>query len=136
MTELLSVQVRASGEIEDWTLQVSRPDGGWKLTLTGDRQSWAASGHNAFQALRALRAEIDRAGITIGLNGARPNAWASGMQADMGEGKVVYLCELGKPGRPSSVRTLEPAPLDEVGSVAEQDEFHAAWLADRTRHGG
>lgn len=136
MTESFPVQVMARSETQEWVLDLSRPDGKWTMTLAGGDQSWTASGPNAFQALRALRADLDRAGVTIGLNGARPNAWASGMQADMGEGLVVYLCEMGTSGRSPSVRTLDGAPLDAVGSVAEQDEFDAAWLVSRTREKG
>ena len=103
------------------------------MTLTIADRSWTGSGSNAFHALRALRTELDRAGVLIGVNGARPIAWASGMQADMGEGKLVYLCEMGARGRPPSVGTLDAAPLDSVGSVAEQNEFHTAWIAGRNR---
>lgn len=101
------------------------------MTATCEGKSWTASGPDVFKALRSLRRELDRFGILIGLNGARPNAWASGMQADMGDGRAVYLCEMGSSGRPPSAQTLDPAPLEVVGSVADQDGFHAAWLRSR-----
>jgi hypothetical protein len=53
------------------------------------------------------------------------------MQRDMGEGRLVYLLTEGQTGRPPQVRTLEPAPLDAVGTVDEQDQQHATWLAWR-----
>jgi hypothetical protein len=53
------------------------------------------------------------------------------MQRDMGEGKTVYLCELDLGGRPPVAGTLDVAPLDEVATVSEQNEFHARWLASR-----
>lgn len=133
MADYVPVQVMTPDGVREWVMNISRPGGGWEMALTGDEQSWTASGPNAFQALRTLRADLDRAGVLIGLNGARPNSWASGMQADMGEGKVVYLCEMGETGRPLSVGTLDAAPLDSVGTVAEQNEFNAAWLASRTQ---
>lgn len=34
--------------------------------------------------------------------------------------------------RPPFVRTLDPAPLDLVATVAKQDEFHALWLTERS----
>ena len=53
------------------------------------------------------------------------------MQRDMGEGETVYLCELELAGRQPAARTLDAAPIDEVGTVSEQDEFHVRWLASR-----
>jgi tRNA (mo5U34)-methyltransferase len=52
------------------------------MNLTDGEQSWSDSGFNVFQALRALQTDLDSAGILIGLNGARPNAATSGMQAE------------------------------------------------------
>ena len=92
-------------------------------------------GPDLFEALRTLRAKLDQEEILLGCNGARPNAWASGMQRDMGEGKTVYLCELERRGRPPEARALDAAPLDEVATVSEQDAFHARWLASRAESG-
>jgi hypothetical protein len=78
-----------------------------------------------------LRNSLDRHGILLGVNGARRNAWASGMQRDMGEGRAVYLLTLGSHGRPPSVRTLDAAPLGEVATNAEQEEFYQQWLSER-----
>jgi hypothetical protein len=54
------------------------------------------------------------------------------MQCDIGEGHITYLSELGSRLRPDAVRTLDAAPLSSVGTIAEQDEFHARWLSERT----
>jgi hypothetical protein len=80
----------------DWLLTIMRPDG----------KSWAAEGPDLFKALRALRRILDPLGIRLGVNGARRDAWASGMQCDTGEGRVVYLLVEGQAGRPEQVRTL------------------------------
>jgi hypothetical protein len=53
------------------------------------------------------------------------------MQRDMGEGRTTYLTELGSHDRPATVQTLDPAPLDSVGTLVEQDDFHGEWLAER-----
>jgi len=47
-----------------------------------------------------------------------------GVQQDMGEGRVVYLLTEADRGRPPQVKTLGPASLTDVGTVAEQDEQH------------
>jgi hypothetical protein len=114
-----------------WTLSPRRVDRGWSITLTSADRTWAGTGPDCFEALRILRSQLDAEGIVIGINGARPNAWASGMQRDMGEGLVTYLCALGARGEPLVVRTLGAAPIESAGSVAAQDDFHRSWLAER-----
>lgn len=62
---------------------------------------------------------------------SRPDAWASGMQCDMGEGRVVYLLVKGKAGRPEQVSTHGSAPVSHVGTVDDQDRQHDQWLLSR-----
>jgi hypothetical protein len=81
--------------------------------------------------LRNLRRLIDLRGFRLALNGARRDAWASGMQRDMGEGRYVYLLKPGQTGRPEQVDTLGTAPIELIGSVAEQEAHHAHWLKSR-----
>jgi hypothetical protein len=129
----VDIEVRVRGEDRTWVLEVARRGRDWLLELQGDERTWSADGPDLFEALRVLRAELDDEEILMGCNGARSNAWASGMQRDMGEGKTVYLCALNLNARPPVARTLDPAPLDEVATVSEQDEFHRRWLASRAR---
>lgn len=120
-----------SGE-QQWTLTTDRRDRDWLLTITSpDQASWAAEGPDLFKALRELRRILDPLGIRLGVNGARRDAWASGMQCDMGEGRVVYLLAEGQVGRPEQVNTLGHAAVEHVGTVEEQDQYHARWLVSR-----
>jgi hypothetical protein len=118
--------------VQSWTLTTRRQGRIWLVEVT-DRvgHSWTAQGPDLFEAMRALRRALDPLGIRLGVNGARRNAWASGMQRDMGEGRVVYLLSEGQRGRPPQVSTLGPAPLAEVGTVDEQDEQFTRWLNSR-----
>ena len=114
-----------------WELIAGRNGRDWSLTLTSPTESWIGKGSDCFGAVRDLMAQLEALEITIGVDGARPNAWSSGMQRDMGEGRTTYLTELGSHGRPATVQTLDPAPLDSVGTLIEQDNFHGEWLAER-----
>jgi hypothetical protein len=116
-----------------WELRVGRRGRDWTLTLTGPERTWSADGADLFEALRDLRRQLGPLNVRIGCNGARRDAWASGMQRDMGEGRVVYLLVAGQAGRPVQVDTLGPARIHDVGTVAEQDAYHAQWLATRSR---
>lgn len=129
--EVTMVAVRARAKETTWELKASRDGRNWFLELTSPEESWIGRGPDCFEALRDLRTVLDTRGIKIGVNGARPHSWASGMQRDIGEGRVVYLCQLGSSERPPTVRTLDAAPLDEVGTLAEQDAFQTRWRAER-----
>jgi len=96
-----------------------------------DGKSWVAEGPDLFKALRALRRILDPLGVRLGVNGARRDAWASGMQCDMGEGRAVYLLAEGQVRRPEQVSTLGPTPLSHVGTVDDQDQQHEQWLRSR-----
>lgn len=130
MNESRAVRVATSKGDETWDLAIERAGRDWLLALAGHSTSWSAEGPDLFEALRHLRVQLDGAGILLCVNGSRPEAWASGMQRDMGEGRVVYLCTIPRDAtRPLQVETLAEANADEVGSVIAQDEFHERWMA-------
>jgi hypothetical protein len=125
------VEVRTSGGDATWTLTLRRVDRDWSITLASGDRTWVGAGPDCFEALRYLRVQLDAEHIIIGVNGARPNAWSSGMQRDMGEGLETYLLEIGARGQPVAVRTLGAAPVETAGTVPAQDDFHTRWLAAR-----
>jgi hypothetical protein len=126
------IGVLADTSEQQWSLTTSRRGRDWLLAITSpDGKSWAAEGPDLFRALRALRRILDPFGIRLGVNGARRDAWASGMQCDMGEGRAVYLLVEGQAGRPEQVRTLGSAPVSQVGTVDDQDQQHERWLHSR-----
>ncbi len=126
------VLVRSGASEQRWPLTTSRRGRDWLLMLTSpDRKSWVAEGPDLFKALQALRRIVDPLGIRLGVNGAHRDAWASGMQCDMGEGRVVYLLVEGQAGRPEQVSTLGPTPVSHVGTVDDQDRQHEQWPRSR-----
>ena len=100
-----------------------RAAAGRVVELIAPDQRYIGHGSNRFAALRDLRQQLDEQGISIGVNGALPNCTVSGMLADIGEGRSVYALQMGARGRPPTLPTLGPAPLDHVGTVAQQDAF-------------
>ena len=131
MAENHLVLVRSGASEQRWPLTTSRRGRDWLLTLTSPGgKSWAAEGPDLFKALRALRRILDPLGPAWGST-ARRDAWASGMQCDTGEGRVVYLLVEGQAGRPAQVSTLGPAPVSHVGTVDDQDQQHEQWLRSR-----
>jgi hypothetical protein len=131
-SESHSILVASGSGSEQWVLTTDRQGRDWLIAIAGpDGNRWQAEGPDLFEALRALRRALDPRGIRLAVNGARRDAWSSGMQRDMGEGRVVYLLAEAGSGRPPQVKTLGPAPLTDVGTVAEQDEQHRRWLRSR-----
>jgi hypothetical protein len=130
--ESLSILVASGSGHEQWSLTTNRQGRNWSISVASpDGNSWDAQGPDLFEALRMLRRVLDPLGIRLAVNGARRDAWSSGMQRDMGEGRSVYLLTEGTSGRPPHVSTLGPAPLPDVGTVAEQDEQYRRWLSSR-----
>jgi hypothetical protein len=104
MPEDHQVLVRSGADEQRWLLTADLRGRGWLLAITSpDGKIWRAGGPDLFKALRALRRLMDPLGIRLGVNGARRDAWASGMQSDMGEGRVVYLLKEGQTTRPEQV---------------------------------
>lgn len=124
------VALRRAREDLSGQLVVTRlGQGEWALVLTAIGREWHGTGGDLFDALRDLRLGMDRDGIVIGLNGARPECSVSGMLADMGEGRHVYVLTLPKTdGRLDMLGTLTPSPLSEVSNVADQDAHKRRWL--------
>ena len=132
MSESHVVPVLSGSSEQRWMLTTARRGRDWLLTLSSPGgESWAAEGPDLFKALRELRRILDPLGIRLGVNGARRDSWASGMQCDMGVGRVVYLLREGQAGRPEQVPTLGTTTLPDIGTVEEQDEQHARWLDSR-----
>jgi hypothetical protein len=132
MSENHVVPVLSGSSEQRWMLTTARRGRDWLLTIfSPDGGSWAAEGPDLFKALRELRRILDPLGIRLGVNGARRDTWASGMQCDMAEGRVVYLLRERQTGRPAQVPTLGTTALADIGTVEEQDEQHARWLDSR-----
>jgi hypothetical protein len=132
MAEIHEVPVRSGSSEQSWVLTTALRGRDWLLTLLSPGgESWVAEGPDLFKALRELRRLLDPLGIRLGVNGARRDSWASGMQCDMGEGRVVYILREGQPGRPAQVPTLGTTALADIGTVKEQEEQYALWLESR-----
>lgn len=92
---------------------------------------YAAAGPDMFEALVRLRRQLEPEGWAIAVQGARRDAYPSGMARDMGGGFRTYLL---RPGRKASVSdlvdTLADAPVALLATVDEQRAFFEAWLRE------
>jgi len=74
-----------------------------------------------FEALRQVRRDLDLLGALVLVNGARVDAWPSGLQSSMHLARGVYL--FAPQADQGQVRLLDPAEPSQVGTVAEQDSY-------------
>lgn len=110
-------------------------DAGWRghrLVLTSESGAdWAAEAGDVFECLMMLREQVEPEGIRLCCNGSRLDAWASGMQRDMGSGFSTYLLAgVSKGQRPPTANTLDFAPPEMIAKVTEQRAWYKAWLGD------
>src|SRR6266508_6527347 len=101
-------------------------DGGFELVTSGQLGSHRARGTDLFEALLALRRELEADGWRLAVQGARRDTWPSGMLRDQLDGSAVYVLPEDVKAKPETVGTFDPAPPDLVVTVAEQE---AAWNA-------
>jgi hypothetical protein len=81
-----------------------------------------------FDALSLIRLEAEKYGYFILCNGARKDAYPSGMSRNMGRGRKLYLFRNGIPARREDlVDIFEPAEFEQVGTVAEQHVAYETW---------
>ncbi len=75
--------------------------------------------------------QLEPDGLTVAVQGARRDAYPSGMTRDMGGGIMVYVLCPGQRTRPDLVETFDDAPSDQIATVEEQRAFADAWREER-----
>jgi hypothetical protein len=124
---------REDGKTEESTLSVETLSAhhSYRLTLRTFGETWVAEAGDVFECLRGIRRQVEPRGLRLCCNGARRDAWSSGMQRDMGQGLTVYILQgVPKGTRPPQVDTLDHAPCHEVVPVEEQEACYRGWLGE------
>ena len=102
----------------------------WRLVLSGlilPIQEF--SGDDLFEALVALRLELEKTGARLLCDGARPDVFPSGMLRSMGSGRKAYITRIGASASGTDlVDIFEYAKPEAVGSVEQQKVFHERWV--------
>ena len=119
----------ASGEVRDISFSMSKEDPCFLETDEYGPRALRANGDDLFDCLVNLRGELEKDGAKILCNGARIDAYPSGMARDMARGRKVYLLRMGERARLEDlVNTFDEAPIDKLGSVADQREYYLSWI--------
>ncbi|MFB7380777.1 hypothetical protein ACFC6U_36585 [Kitasatospora purpeofusca] len=141
MTADLPMSVLGPGGVEEtWELFLKDGEVPGITLRSSDGTAWSGEGNDLFDALSDIRLQIEPLGYLLLCNGARTDAYPSGMCRDMGRGSIVYILQPGRAAR-RQVSVFDRAAPASVGTVAAQREFYEAWIAgplhrpltDRTR---
>ncbi len=130
MNESKAVKVRLrDGATRECSIEVTEAPP-WRLLFSGlDLKNREFSGDDLFDALIALRTELEGTGAQLLCAGARLDVFPSGMSRSMGGGRKAYAT---RPGAPALVTDLvdifDYAGPEIVGSVAQQEAFHQEWV--------
>jgi hypothetical protein len=82
-----------------------------------------------FECLRTIRRELEPTGVRLCCNGARVDVWPSGMARDMGGGRHAYILRMGRQAQRSDlVSIFDPAPVEAVGDVDDQEAYARRWF--------
>lgn len=86
-------------------------------------------GQDLFSSLRLLRRYFEEGGAKVLCNGARFDAYPSGMGRSMGRGRKIYLLTHGEQARRTNlVDIFDYAAPEQVGSNEEQDRYYKGWI--------
>jgi hypothetical protein len=119
----------ANGEIVESSFSIARTEP-FFLEVDGyGPGKLRVEAEDLFECLAKLRLDLEKDGAKVLCNGARADAFPSGMAREMSGGKKVYLLRMGEPANPNDlVNTFDEAPVDKIASVADQREYYLAWV--------
>jgi hypothetical protein len=95
--------------------------------LTSIHEEW-------FEAMRALRRELEQSGLLLKCYGASRNVYPSPMSRSMGGGHKAYKLRMAEPAKLEDlVSIFDTGPDVEPATVDEQERFFQEWLASLPR---
>lgn len=114
-----AVRMVRGGVVHSATVAWRYERGGWTVQIdSGELGTVDGHADDAFEALCAIRGEIEPSGWCVGVVGAQRDVWPSGMSRDQGGGLVAY--RMTAEGAAGIVDTFEPVDPATVVTLAEQ----------------
>lgn len=105
------------------TLEVIRlSDQQFQIRVTTEDQEWIEIGVDQFQALLAVRRQLDRDGLKILVQGARKFVWPMGLSGQWSDGRVAADRTGGPDADWPMVDIFEPTESQDVVSANEQED--------------
>jgi hypothetical protein len=126
-TKSIKVQ-QADGSILDGTIElIDGPPCHLVFSAKGIGP-FLADGEDLFDALTALRLQLESCKCLLLCAGARTDVSPSGMSRGMSGGRKAYVTHIGKPALKNDVVDIfDYAGPDVVGTVDQQMAYHKKW---------
>lgn len=114
------------------SLEIYEEDEGFRLRLQGvpgQDQDLEGRDESLFDALSALRRELEPRGYRLRCSGTAVDVYPSGMARSMGDGRKAYRLTPGKPGLTKDlVDIFEVSESDAPATLAEQEAYFQRWI--------
>jgi len=128
MSETRTIRVQSLNEaLDTLTVEVANSVPGELIVSGLGFRKRVFHGQDLFDALIALRTELDDAGWRLLCSGARFDVFPSGMSRSMGGARKAYIMRLGAPAT-DLIDVFDEAEPKSVGTVKQQKEFHDKWI--------
>ena len=134
MEDCKDIKLKRGDKIMDgqiWYEYVSDDSDMLILHIKTDGIMLSATAHDCFSALIDVRNQLEEINIYPLIMGAHQKVYPSPMQQSMGDGRTAYLQRMGNPALQSDcVDIFDPCNVDDVSSIAAQEQYHNRWIAD------
>jgi hypothetical protein len=126
----IAVPIHRHGAVEIGSLDYSvRDDDSCEVVVMDRGVRFAAVEDNLFDALLAVRAQLEPLGSLIAVRGASIDVWPSGMAFDMGPAQSAYRMTMGKQAVLKDLVDIFEVADDVVpATIAEQTEYREKWF--------
>ncbi len=87
------------------------------------------TGVDYFEVLKELRRELEEYDVFLGCKGSCLNVYPSRMTSQMSNGLLAYELVMAKSTSDDDIINIfDPAELEDISTVEEQEEFHRNWI--------
>jgi hypothetical protein len=115
------------GRFIRWEENPDDPDS-VRLILEFEGAQLIADAEGFFDAMIAIRRELEAQGLRLECYGASLDVFPSGMARSMGPGEKAYKLELGRPAQTKDlVSIFESGPDVKPASIKEQEGYFDRW---------
>ena len=106
-----------------------REDGQCEVGVLHSGERLSALAGDFFEALLAVRVQLESRGLLLGVRGATRDVWPSAMSRQMGSGLQAYRMALGRQAFSADLVNIFETSSDVVpATIRTQTEYRDAWF--------
>lgn len=129
MREVYTIPYIKNREEKDAAMELFENDGDVEIKFQFEQKIIVKKAENYFEALLALRRELERNEMKLLCKGCCQNVYPSAMLLSMGDGRKAYTLQMGEQAKLASlVDIFEKCDSDQYASIEEQYNYYEAWI--------